>query len=539
MSGSNINKTIKTVDDLAHLFVRTLKELADKGVTLTLDSLSENLALNDELNSLIALANDHRETLTRPMLESEVERLNARIDEKEEERLRFANRFFETENELDQEKDVGKRMILLLLGIARSQGNEPCFSALDEIRELFLNDAPVEEREKALSRLRSGIAKIDSIGGDSSSGSKSFIGGLFRGGRSDPLKAVRKAAVAFLEDMRTILGKEYAESIDTLRERVESSEDMDYFLSLRKSFVEIIETYVNHIEDDKERITGFIREVSERLSKLEDDLEESSAKSHSHLLDDLSFSENLVSDIRTARETVDAGSEGFENLRTEVLKHLDKLGSALAQRREQYVIRIHDSDEDNTKIRERFKQVVTTLQDKNRILKEQSVRDPLTGIYNRRVFTDRLVIEFERYKRYKTPFSIIFFDVDHFKNVNDTYGHEAGDRALKGLAAASTEILRKVDVLARYGGEEFVVILFETDIVRAVAVAEKLRDVIEHTTFEYHDQVVPITISLGVATAHESDKEPEAIITRADRQLYRAKQTGRNKVVSELNADNG
>ena len=219
-----------------------------------------------------------------------------------------------------------------------------------------------------------------------------------------------------------------------------------------------------------------------------------------------------------------------------MLTHLDTITGVLSKKRDEYVIRIRDASECGNNIEEHFKKVITTLQDKNRVLQEQSSRDPLTGTYNRRIFKERLVIELERFHRYKSPFSIIYFDVDYFKKVNDTYGHDAGDKALKGIAASTGSILRKVDMLARYGGEEFVVLLYETDIEQSVRVAEKLRTLIEQAEFEYRGQIVPVTISLGVTSARENDESGDAILARADSYLYRAKNEGRNRVISDLDA---
>jgi len=217
-----------------------------------------------------------------------------------------------------------------------------------------------------------------------------------------------------------------------------------------------------------------------------------------------------------------------------VLDHLDAIGNVLTRKRDEYVIRIKNVTKENEKIMKHFEEAIAALRDKNRQLEEQSRRDPLTGIWNRRVFEDRLNAEFERFRRYKTPFSILFFDIDHFKNINDTFGHSAGDRALKGIATHTRRILRKVDVFARYGGEEFVVILYETGVSQAVAVAEKLRRLIEGAEFKYRNQRVPMTVSIGVTEARETDGDAGEIIRRADGHLYRAKQAGRNRVVSDL-----
>lgn len=528
------NDSINDVDDLARLFVKTLKEISARGDSLTVNALISSLSSCQELNNLINQAKERRETLAQPVLEEEIRQLRLRLEEKEQERSRTANRLFDAENDLDREKDYYKRLVMLMLSLAGSRENSPMIPLLEEIKEMFINNATLAEREKVLPRIRNQIMKMELSQGGRDSGERStLIGGLLKRVKADPLSQIKKAACQSLIDLQAVIGSEYAPDLTRLKERIEASEDFDYLISLRQSLIDIIERYKEKGESDKERVTGFVLEVGERLSALETNLAQSNATTKARLRDDLEFHENLASDIGRVRDSMQK-SDRFEELKNTVLSRLENISSSLFKKKEEYVIRIKSSDEDNDKIQGHFKQVIASLKDKNKILQEQSSRDPLTGLYNRRVCKERLDIEFERFKRYHTSFSILFLDIDHFKNVNDTFGHDAGDRALKGIAQCTGDVLRKVDILSRYGGEEFVVILFETDIVRAVTVAEKLRGLIEATQFEYKGKVVPITVSIGVSTVRETDTDPDQVINRADALLYRAKNTGRNKVISDL-----
>lgn len=166
-------------------------------------------------------------------------------------------------------------------------------------------------------------------------------------------------------------------------------------------------------------------------------------------------------------------------------------------------------------------------------LYRMATTDPLTGINNRRTFFERAAIEVDKARRYKRAMSAIMFDVDHFKSLNDEYGHGAGDRVLKELVARATLALRRVDILARYGGEEFVVALPETTADRAIAVAERLRHDIANAT---HGRDVPVrvTASFGVATLVGSEDTLDALLQRADAALYDAKLGGRNQVCVRL-----
>jgi diguanylate cyclase (GGDEF)-like protein len=159
-----------------------------------------------------------------------------------------------------------------------------------------------------------------------------------------------------------------------------------------------------------------------------------------------------------------------------------------------------------------------------------NVRDSLTGIYNRRFMENKLREEFMRSKRYSGEFSIIMIDIDHFKTINDTYGHQCGDFILKSLSSRISSLIRNVDYLARYGGEEFCCMLPETPLKSAVLVAERFRMSIMDLDNVFDGRSIKITISLGVAGMDESITSPEEMVQRADGALYRAKRNGRNLV---------
>lgn len=163
-------------------------------------------------------------------------------------------------------------------------------------------------------------------------------------------------------------------------------------------------------------------------------------------------------------------------------------------------------------------------------LYRQATHDPLTQIHNRRHFIDQFEAEFRRAKRYGRDLSLVLFDLDHFKRVNDTHGHPAGDYVLKETANIIQMTLRGQDVFARFGGEEFSVLLPETNKDSASMLAEKLRAAIEGHTYRYNGTEISVTISLGVATMTEEHHEFADVIETSDQQLYRAKQSGRNRV---------
>lgn len=158
-----------------------------------------------------------------------------------------------------------------------------------------------------------------------------------------------------------------------------------------------------------------------------------------------------------------------------------------------------------------------------------AIIDGLTQIYNKRYFMEFLEREMARCQRYQRPLTLIMFDLDHFKRINDEHGHLAGDYVLKRLAGLVSEGIRKEECFARYGGEEFAIVLPDTDAERGATFAEKIRAKIEATHFEFEGNTIPVTLSMGVAELREKDIA-ESFIKRADDKLYEAKQTGRNRV---------
>ena len=177
------------------------------------------------------------------------------------------------------------------------------------------------------------------------------------------------------------------------------------------------------------------------------------------------------------------------------------------------------------------------LMKKNALITEQAknlellaTRDYLTGLSNRRDFLEKAQQEEKRFKRTKRFFVIIMLDIDHFKNVNDTYGHECGDKVLVGVARGLEKALRAQDILARWGGEEFICLLPETEVDGAKHVAEKIRTTVENHRHDCRDVSVSATVTLGIGL-YDGSTSMEECIGHADTALYKGKKQGRNQVV--------
>ncbi len=173
----------------------------------------------------------------------------------------------------------------------------------------------------------------------------------------------------------------------------------------------------------------------------------------------------------------------------------------------------------------------TTLALQNEKLERLSITDGLTMLYNRRHIMEILTQEARRSLRQGYPLSVLMIDVDHFKTFNDTYGHLAGDEALKQVASKLIASTRDIDFVARYGGEEFLVVLRDTELDGAADVAERIRSRIEAEPITVGDAIATVTVSIGAAALPEKCDDPERVIENADAALYQAKRAGRNKIV--------
>lgn len=173
---------------------------------------------------------------------------------------------------------------------------------------------------------------------------------------------------------------------------------------------------------------------------------------------------------------------------------------------------------------------ITKFKEKSNLLEYQASHDKLTGLYNRNKFDDIYSKEIKRAKRYNNDLSMIIFDVDNFKTINDTFGHQIGDEVLKDIAKISLENIREQDISSRWGGEEFMILLPQTNKNGAEIVANKIRNSIENHSFTNNS--LKVTASFGVTQFCVKNDDEDSFMSKADKLLYKAKETGKNKVMS-------
>ncbi len=218
--------------------------------------------------------------------------------------------------------------------------------------------------------------------------------------------------------------------------------------------------------------------------------------------------ELCIEDLRSANGTRVNG----EPITRHILRDGDKI-----QLGERTILKFADADS----VEEGFHQAMY----------EAAVRDVLTHVYNRRHFVERLASEVAYSRRHHAPLSLLMIDIDHFKQINDGYGHPAGDYVLATLGQILLAAVRAEDIIARYGGEEFAILCRGTPPMSALRLAERLRRGVESHAFVYHDQRISVTLSVGIAMCADSPTAAQHLVAKADAALYQAKETGRNRVV--------
>ena len=228
-----------------------------------------------------------------------------------------------------------------------------------------------------------------------------------------------------------------------------------------------------------------------------------------------------IKKIATELQNWRKDEENFETIKEKLLTLATSIDKEISDFKE-------DVKKENDEI-QNLRKKVAFLESEVKQLSKEVKTDYLTNIANKKAIMEEIKKQESKYKRDKTDYSIVFFDIDHFKQINDTYGHEAGDTILRSLGMLFKRYTRDIDIIGRYGGEEFVAVLPDKDKKSAFHFAEKIRSIIQNTKFMYKNTRIDVTISGGVAQRSETNSSDE-IIKLADKRLYFAKRNGRNKV---------
>ena len=297
--------------------------------------------------------------------------------------------------------------------------------------------------------------------------------------------------------------------------------------------VSLIFQIKKHFQSEKQEITEFLTQLTDQLAELGIKASGTNSSSQSttkkrNLLD------QSVSSQMLALQQSSKNATKLEPLKQLIQSRLADITEEIQNHQTQEHIernKIHQELDSLTIIINEMEQESHQLKNKLNAAQQKATHDHLTGLPNRLAYDDRLAIEMARWKRYQTPLSLLIWDIDFFKKINDNFGHKAGDKTLILIAKLISHHCRETDFVSRFGGEEFTMLLSDTDAQSALLAAEKLRQVIEKTAFNSSGKKIAITISCGITQLTENDTADSAF-NRADKALYDAKKNGRNQCVT-------
>lgn len=358
-------------------------------------------------------------------------------------------------------------------------------------------------------------------------------------GRPDhgrPAEAAVSAPVSAAELLlqlleRLDLPEDLAPQVEAIKEQLENRASFDAQQVLR-DMVDVIGAVRCRVQRERGDIELFLKQLNARLQDIDAQVRGAQATRVESYASGRSFGDAVQAQVRDIGARV-AGADDLDHLKRDIHGRMEALIDRMDQHRRDEERRQAQAEAQTASLNERLRDMeAETARLRDRVLQEraQALTDTLTGIPNRLAYEERITAEFARWKRFGTPLALLVWDVDRFKDINDEYGHKAGDKVLRVIAGLLADGVRETDFVARLGGEEFVMVTTGAAGGAVFEVADKLRLAVSHCGFHFRGDSVPVTISCGIAEFRGGDSV-DAVFERADRALYRAKREGRNRCV--------
>ncbi|MEQ1530277.1 MAG: diguanylate cyclase [Methylococcales bacterium] len=337
---------------------------------------------------------------------------------------------------------------------------------------------------------------------------------------------ISKQLLRLLESIE--IPAEFAQQSQTLKRQLSDAHAVT--TDLLNNYIDLLIKIDRRPLPEQEEIDRFLAYISEQLTDLSQTVTGAAAATIEVSLSRNRFDQSVSEQMQELQSTT-INATKLEPLKEVIRNRLLSITKEIQEHAQQEAAQRQNTqqqlDELNNKLKDMEHESVE-LKSKLDAAKNQALRDTLTNLPNRIAYKERFDAEIARWKRYQTPLAIVVWDIDHFKNINDTYGHKAGDKALMIIAKQLFENCRETDFISRFGGEEFVMLLTNTSKESALILANQLRKRIEHTGFNSGGTAISITISCGITEFTAGDTD-ESAFERADQALYKAKQQGRNQ----------
>ena len=438
-----------------------------------------------------------------------------------------------------------RRALGLLAQQLRRWEAPPLHAALDRLRQLASADTPVTELQTAFADFKAALLRFQADPPDPDT-SRRDAGDRRRNRllkaekpedqrpslESAFLQQFKEIAQSIIAELKLHLDRDYLQRLQAVEAGLRQADSLAAALGMRQALIALVKDYAGHLSREREQAATFIQEIGHRLGDMESLVFDSLSQAReAHLAHD-GFRDGLETQFEALKGSVNFSSTLGE-LKQTVLSKLKTISGALAQQRRQDQRQLALADQQMVGLQQEFeglREEIVAARRRAESLEAELLIDSLTGAYNRRAYEKRISEEFQRFARYGQAFAIVLFDVDHFKQINDRFGHAIGDRCLKEISLRFRPMLRESDFFCRFGGEEFILLLPATSREAAAGVAEKLRREIEATQFVFKDRSFTLTISFGVTAITAADQDPLSLFNRVDQAMYAAKAQGRNRV---------
>ncbi len=327
----------------------------------------------------------------------------------------------------------------------------------------------------------------------------------------------------------SVLEKEFARVVELLEKGVGVAEWGDVL----DSFSNLASCTVQSISEEKNELEEFLRLITSQISEMESYVVVAQNSVESSRVSTRKIRDDVVDEVEVLEQEV-SEADGIQQVKGVLSSRIDNIRKQMKQFLEQEEKRLKEVEDNNQNLTQKLSEMDTEtskLRQQLELKHKQLLIDPLTRISNRFAWEERFKLEYERWKRNQNKVCLAVWDIDKFKSINDTYGHNAGDRVLKLIAKVINSRVRKTDFFARIGGEEFVMLLPDTAVADSLPVLDVLREYVARCPFNFHGEALTITISCGVTELREGDTK-ESAFERADKGLYQAKEQGRNRCIA-------
>lgn len=321
---------------------------------------------------------------------------------------------------------------------------------------------------------------------------------------------------------------EYLDAANSLKEKLDKNADIQQCTYETK---DLLLAFSSSLTEDHEEMHGYLLAIASKLQAIYGDITQAKDEYFSRESIKGSINNSFEDGLKEMSDSIN-NNDNFDELKDS----LNHIVTALQEK----IIQEVEAEESETKILENkiagMSNKIKLLEDHAQELEKtvrqkhiESITDPLTGLYNRAAYVQALEKAWMKWEDQLIPSTMLVWDIDHFKSINDHHGHDAGDRVLQAVARKLETGIRKGDILARFGGEEFVMLLTNKTLDEGMQLAERIRELIASTEFTYKKNALHVTISCGVSTFLDKDT-PTSIFERADKALYKAKRGGRDRV---------